>query len=261
VRARSIPARRALDMTRFAEGLRSAGLDLRHWVSYATVAVVDDATGKPDFTNRNAVVVTPSGAEVDLVLEPSMHPVTARWGWGGGRAHFHCPLEPGDQVIVGFPDGDVSMVPQVLAAVTGASAPMPVGDDGLPLFKNDRVLLHARGVPVEIVTDGGSRVLLEAGGAVQVENKNGTVRIDPDGTVRLHGAGAQEAFLKGSTYRQAEAQLNGEGTGLAGAFAALQAAAVGPLAALQPGFATAHAALLAFEAQASQFLSSAIKGE
>jgi len=252
-------SRRALDMTRFAQGLRTAGVDLRFWMSYATVAVVDDETGKPDFSNRNAVVITPSGAEVDVVLEPSMQPMTARWGWGGGRVSAHCPLEPGDQVILGFPDGDASMVPQVLAAVSGASGPLPVGDDGLPVFQNDRLLVHARGVPVDVRTDGGARALLDADGGVQIMNGSGTVRIDPDGTVRLHGAGAAEAYLKGSTYRQAQQQFHQQ---LEAALQLLIAAAtVTPLPLLSPGLNAALLAVQAFEAQSAAFLSNVINGE
>jgi len=267
MRARSVSARRGMDMTRFAQGLRTAGVDLRFWMSYATVAVVDDETGRPDFTNPNAIVVTPSGAEVDVVLEPSGQPMTARWGWGGGRVTGHCPLEPGDQVILGFPDGDASMVPQVLAAVSGASAPLPVGDDDKPVFQNDRLLVHARGVPVDVRTDGGARVLLDADGGAQLMNGSGAVRIDPDGTVRLHGAGASEQYVKGTTFLDALTKVVAPGpplgpdTGLLGAFTALAAAAVGPLAAFQPGFQTAVLALTQFNAKLTTFLSDDVLGE
>lgn len=77
----------------------------------------------------------------------------------------------------------------------------------------------------------------------------------PTDLLELGAEGAADAVVKGTTYRDAEHEMNAGALGLGSAFDLLQAAAIGPLAPLKPGFLQAKAAIEAFEAQASDFLS------
>lgn len=181
---------RDLDVVGIARGLAIPGGDLRHWLSYATVAAVDD-DGDVDLSNPNAVVITPAGIEVDVVLEPSKYPVTCRHGIAAGRVFVCGPIEVGDQVVVGIPDGDVSMVPQVLAVISGpngARDAVPVDGGGVPLFHNDRFMVCARGVPIDLRTTGGSQVLVNPDGSVVINaGSKGAARKDDSVQVTLSG--------------------------------------------------------------------------
>lgn len=231
------------DFRRFGRALAMQGSDVRHWVSYGTVATADGESGEINVTDPNAVLVTPAGVEVDVVLEPSGYPCTARFGVAAGSCHVNTPIRPGDQVVVGIPDGDVAMVPQVLCVINGSSDPMPLGNDGLPIFRNDRLMIHAgAGIPIEIRTADGTMVRIT------------------DGKVEVGGAGVTEQALLGTTYRDAEGRLNSDPvTGLVQMFTLLAAAAVGPLAAFQPGFQGVKAAIQLFEQQSGGFLSDVVK--
>lgn len=231
------------DFRRLGRALAMPGTDLRHWVSYGTVATADGDDGEINVTDPNAVLVTPAGVEVDVVLEPSGYPCTARYGIAAGSCHVNTPIRPGDQVIVGIPDGDASMVPQVLCVISGSSDPMPLENDGRPIFKNDRLLIHAgAGIPIEIRTADGTMVRIT------------------DGLVEVGGAGVTQQALLGTAYRDAEHTLNSDPLlGLIHWFDTLASVAVGPLAAFQPGFQGIKAALTLFEQQAGGFLSDVVK--
>ncbi len=182
--------KRAWDFKRIAQALKTQGIDLRHWVSYATVASVTGEDGKANYKDRNAIVITPAGVEIDVVLEPSGYPCTCKYGIQAGTVYICTPIRPGDQVLVSIPDGDVAMVPVAIKVVSGSSDPMPTEEDGLPVFKNDRALVAAQGVPIELRTMGGISLL-----------------VNPDGTIQL-GAGAIEKIMLGTTYRDSEGQMN-----------------------------------------------------
>lgn len=237
-RARLMPP---IDFRRIGRGMAQQGNDLRHWLSYATVATVKD--GDMDVTDQDGILVTPAGVEVDVVLEPHGYPCTARYGVAAGSVHINAPIRPGDQVIVGIPDGDAAMVPQVLCIISGSSAPMPVGGDGLPIFRNDRLMIHAgAGIPIEIRTANGTMVRIT------------------DDLVEVGGAGVTEQAVLGTTQRQAEATLNATTPdGLQGIWTAAQAVCVGALAPLKPMFIAAAAAIAAYEGQADGFLSDVVK--
>lgn len=174
-----------IDFRRIARGMAQQGNDLRHWLSYATVATVKD--GEMDVTSQDGILVTPAGVEVDVVLEPHGYPCTARYGVAAGSVHINAPIRPGDQVIVGIPDGDAAMVPQVLCIINGSSDPMPVGDDGRPIFRNDRLMIHAgTGIPIEVRTANGTMVRIT------------------DDLVEVGAAGVTEQAVLGTTYRSNE---------------------------------------------------------
>lgn len=179
-----------LDVVRLGRGLAIPGGDLRHWVSYATVAAVDD-DGEMDLSNKDAVVITPAGVDVDVVLEPSGYPCTAKHGIAAGTVFICGPIQVGDLVVVGIPDGDVAMIPRILAVVSGpngAADVVPVGDDKLPVFKNDRLLIYAKGVPIDLrSTDGEhtSSLLANPDGSVVINGgSKGVARVgDPIKTI------------------------------------------------------------------------------
>jgi len=148
--------RLGLDWRKVGEGLKASGMDLRHWCSYGTVGVVGD-DGKFDPTDMHAVLVAPDGVWVDVRLEPTLIPVTARVQLGvGGTAHIMAPIYAGDEVLVVIPDGDLMNPPVVVAILNSQGAKVPVGKDRKPVFKNDRLLLQVKaGMPVEL---NGSRI-------------------------------------------------------------------------------------------------------
>lgn len=236
----------ALDFRRIARGMAQQGNDLRHWVSYATVATSDGVTGTMDPTDPNAVLVTPAGVEVDVVLEPSGYPCTARYGVAAGSVHINTPIRPGDQVVVGVPDGDASMIPQVFCIISGSSDPMPTGDDGLPIFRNDRFMVHAD-VPIELRTADDTMVRIT------------------DQLVELGAQGVTEQAVLGTTYTGDEgSMLSSLLTAIVPAAAACHAAtnpattqaAVQALATMLDAFITA---INTFQGQAGSHLSPVVK--
>lgn len=164
-----------LDVVRMARGLAIPGGDLRHWVSYATVAAIDD-DGEIDLSDPNAIVITPSGIDVDVVLEPSGYPCTCTHGIAAGTVFVCGPIKVGDQVVVGIPDGDTSMIPRIFAVTAGpngAADVVPVDAEGQPIFKNDRFLIYAKGVPIDLRSTDGEHT--------------SSILANPDGSVVING--------------------------------------------------------------------------
>jgi hypothetical protein len=88
---------------------------------------------------------------VDVLLEPSRIPVTARLqlGVGGARCQIVAPIRPGDEVLVVIPDGNLMNPPAIVAILNSMSA--QVGQTaGRSVFKNDRLLVYSDGFPVEV---------------------------------------------------------------------------------------------------------------
>lgn len=183
--------KKSWDVKRLGRALAAQGIDLRHWVSYGTVASVSGEDGTANYTDANAIVISPAGIDVDVILEPSKYPVTCRYGIQAGQVFIGTPIHPGDQVVVMIPDGDVSMIPEIVKIIPGSSDPIPVGDDGMPIFKNDAALVFAKGVPIDLRTDGG-----------------GWLRVTADGKQLLGGPDAAEQLLLGTTYRSKEGAMN-----------------------------------------------------
>jgi hypothetical protein len=240
--------RREPDVGAVAAALSRPGIDSRVWSCYATVCVVHD-DGSMDVDDPDAVVISPDGVDVDVMLEPYLVPATCRYGLQAGVATILAPVRPGDMVLVEFPGGDMAAVPQIVKVCGGAHTRLPLEQDGKPIFRNDRLSIHARGVPVEIRTDGGAKLTLGADGSVVVES----------GDVRLVGPDADQHLLLGDAYRDAQAQLDDATLGLQQQFALLAAAAVGPLAAFKPMFLAIQQLYAAFEAKASTFLSASAR--
>lgn len=181
---------RAIDFARIARALVRPGMDARHWVSYGTVATLTGPGGTPNYSDPNGILCTPAGIEVDVVLEPMGYHLTCRYGIAAGSCAINTPINPGDQVVVAIPDGDASMVPQIIAIIPGSSDPMPVGEDGLPLFKNDRLMIYAgQGVPIEIRSADGTMVRVT------------------DQLVELVAEGVTEESVLGTTYTTDEGSM------------------------------------------------------
>lgn len=160
--------RQTPDTGRLATALSMAGIDPRYWVSYGTVGVEKD-DGTVDFTDPLAVFISPEGVEVDVCLEPLGIVVTCLYTGvqGGDKVSMMSPIEPGDRVLVNLPDGDTAGPPAIEAILHSANNPMPVGEDGLPIFQNDRLLIWAAAdVPVDMQQAGGSRVELRTNGDI-----------------------------------------------------------------------------------------------
>lgn len=145
------PTRRDIDHRRVAESLKGPGIDTRFWCSHATVGTMDDQ-GKFDPTDKRSIIVAPDGVWVDVRLEPSGIPVTARVQLGvGGQAHILAPINPGDEVLVHIPSGNPSNPPTVAAILNNQRFKIPIGKDKKPIFKNDRVLIHVKDkLPIEL---------------------------------------------------------------------------------------------------------------
>lgn len=153
--------RRSWDVNRVAAALAAPGIDPRMWVSYGTVGILDDE-GNLNVTDKRAVYVGPEGVEVDVLLEPCRVPVTAKYAGiqGGASVFMMAPIKPGDLVLVTLPNGDASVQPVIVAVMNSGSVKVPIGADQKPIFKNDRVLLWAKDVDVEVVPGSGKSVKL-----------------------------------------------------------------------------------------------------
>jgi len=120
-------------------------------VSYGTVATVGD-NGEVDYTDPAAVLVTGDGVDVDVYLEPLGIPVTANYVGlqGGKKVSIFSPIKPGDRVLVVLPDGDTLGPPAIVAILHSAHDRLPLGTDNLPIFQNDRLLIHSDGQDVDV---------------------------------------------------------------------------------------------------------------
>lgn len=138
--------RRQPDVRRVAAGLQSRGIDSRFWLSMGTVGSLDDrgqfiAQGDAAYINGRplSVAVEDDGIIADVRLEPTGETISARFHGVsiGQMGSILFPLYPGDEVIVGIPDGDLNSPGISILAVAGnARAPVPT------TWANDRVLMQ-----------------------------------------------------------------------------------------------------------------------
>lgn len=106
------PARRDIrkaspDVQRLARALKSKGIDPRTWFSSGTVGILTEE-GAFDTDSEDAIWIDELGCRVSVRLEPSEEMVTARWAGlsCGAFGRILLPIFPGDEVVVGIPDGD-----------------------------------------------------------------------------------------------------------------------------------------------------------
>lgn len=225
------------DVRRFAEAIKGAGIDTRFWSSHATVCSVNES-GEPNFTDPQAVVSAPDGVVADVMLMPLEIPITARVQLGvGGRCRIDAPLHAGDEVLVVIPDGDLNNPLSIVAILNSRAHPVPLDSDGMPVFKNDRLMVFARDVPVEIRTP------------------TARVQVTQDGKVNLGDADATEKVIKGTTYTDDENAMLFGPASLLQAFTLLEGVAVGPFAVFKPGFLLAKEVISLYQKTVGNHLS------
>lgn len=147
-------SRRVLDAGRLSKVVAAPGIDPRHWVSYGTVGTVDDK-GVINYDDTHAIYIGPEGVEVDVILEPSMLPVTCHYAglYGGQAVTIMAPIKPGDRVLVTLPEGDFSGPPVIVAVLHSAATPVPLNATQHPVFQNDRTMIYSKSVPVQVFAD------------------------------------------------------------------------------------------------------------
>lgn len=136
--------RQAIDVQRIAEALKGKGIDTRTWLKSATVGVWTDG-GQFVTTDPDGIYADRLGAVVDVRIEPEGLYGTARWN-GVGVGQFGSilyPIRPGEEVVVGIPDGELGSDLIILASQSNRVAQIPAD------WQNDRVLFDMR-VPFEI---------------------------------------------------------------------------------------------------------------
>ena len=250
--------RNSIDAENFRKAARSVGADLRYWVAQGTVATVDTETGEFDPTDEKAVWNASDGIDVDVKLEPLEIPVTCRYaGIQAGEVTIFSPIRPGDIVKVEFPDGDLTG--GVISAIMQSRSNRQPTSGGKPIFGNDRLLIHAKTVPIDIRLAG-------AAGATPIQvllEQNGTVTVTAD-KIKLGGANAAEQYVEGTSYRSAEdTMLDDLAAGLATMLAAANLSGA-PLNLLSPGMASAIQAITNFKiaaAAANGYLSKVVDGK
>ena len=227
------------DWASIAEALARPGMDPREWLCWGTVATMDDE-GKAHYDDPHAVHQGPEGVEVDVYLETLDKLVTCHYPGiqGGGRVYVGAPIGPGDRVVVGMPEGDTGGC-VILAIGNGASDPVPLGDDKKPIFQNDRLLVWAKSVPIDIRTAGGAEIFLEQ-----------------DGSVHLGTRGATQSVVFGDARNSAETQ---ELAAISAALDTLIAASSDAYPTLVPGFTALKTAVELFKTQLPNFLSPKVK--
>ena len=261
--------RSSIDAENFRKAARSVGADLRYWCSMGTVGKVDTESGEFDPTDKHTIYNASDGIDVDVRLEPLNIPVTCRYaGIQAGDVTILAPIRPGDIVKCDFPDGDLTG--GIITNIIHSRSNRQPTDSGKPIFGNDRLLIYAKSVPIDIRTAGGVQVTLDQSGNATITtstaielNANGT-KLDLDangavvtaGSVQLGGDDAVEPIQLGQTRTTEETAFL---TAAVAAASDLQAAAVGPLGALNAGFGELSAAFKAFLAQLPTFNSTVSK--
>jgi hypothetical protein len=186
---------RGLNAKLMGKAVAQPGIDHRYWCSLAEVGSVDTETGEFDGKDPHAICNESAGVSVDVMLQPLGQPCTCLYaGIQAGEITIYAPIRPGDVVLVEMPDGDLT-TPVITHIINSRSKRQPT-EGGKPIFDNNRLLIHAKSVPIDIRTAGGVRVLLEQDGTATVTGAS--VVLDSDDT-RLGGSGATEQSVLGTT--------------------------------------------------------------
>ena len=244
--------REGIDPSALRSLSRGPGTDTRRWCEMGTVATLDDETGDWDFKDKRAVVNGPEGVEVDVRLEPLDQLVSCKYaGIQAGEVTIFAPIRPGDIVLVAMPQGGNTQ-PVIVAILQSRSKRQPLGPNRKPLFDNQRLLIHAKTVPIDIRLAGAAgatpvQVLLEQDGTVTTTGGK-IVQNAPD--VRLGGANPTEQAVLGTTQATELATLVGD---LALAFTEIDVLLTSPASA------TAAAACTTFVAKLNTMLSNVVK--
>jgi hypothetical protein len=162
--------RRNIDPHALGKAIAQPGLDQRYWCSQAIVATVDTETGEIDPTDNHAIYCDSAGVDVDVELQPLGQPCTCKYaGISAGDVTIYAPIRPGDLVLAECPDGDLT-TPVITHIFHSRSRRQPVSG-GKPIFDNNRLLVYAKNVPIDIRNAGGVQVLIEQDGTVTTTAK------------------------------------------------------------------------------------------
>ena len=180
----------SLDTAAIREGIASPGLDTRYWVSRGTIGVMrDDGTFDP--TDPHAVWIGPEGVECDVKLEPLEQMVTAVWSKGSAECSDISPINPGDQVVVECPGGDLT-TPVIIALIHSRGAKQPM-TAGVPIFDNKRRLIYQKTTDLDIRCASGQASIAAGPTSVWVKQSE----------VDLGASGASHPVPQGDTQQSA----------------------------------------------------------
>lgn len=190
--------RQGFNARMLGEAIKQPGLDTRCWVSEGTVGTVDPESGDFDPTNRMAVHNDSSGCHVDVRLEPLMIPVVCQYaGIQAGAVTIYAPIRPGNRVKVEFPDGDLTG--GIISAILNSRSMRQPTKNRRPIFDNNRLLIHAQGVPIDIIANGENgeaQASFGTDGSIQISSAGGSqVNVEADGSVKLNASGGAQVHL------------------------------------------------------------------
>jgi len=228
--------RTSFDAKTLGSALAAPGNDTRYWCSFATVCTVDPESGKPNYADKHAIYNDSAGVDVDVLLEPLKQPCTCKYaGESAGEVTICTPIRPGDIVLVECPDGDLT-TPVITHILHTRSKRQPT-DGGKPIFDNNRLLIFAKSVPIDIRTAGSD------GSPVQIlVEQDGTATITAKRINEGDHSVTEQAVL-GTSYRNREnAMLDALEDGLS----AMESAAQGSNAGFFPGLTMCEQAIATF---------------
>lgn len=182
--ARTTSVRRVIDRAAVREMARGE-VDSRMWSSYGVVGqLLEDGSIN---TDGQHVFTAPEGVTVDVVLLPHGVQTPCRYHGisAGENATIMAPIRGGDEVLVSVPQGDLRTGPVIVAILNNASQKMPLGTDRKPFWQNDRVLIFAEDVPIDLRTRGGARVNMNGTDVVVNEGTRGVARIQDTTKLRM----------------------------------------------------------------------------
>lgn len=176
--------RRDINAQMLGKALAAPGMDQRYWCSFGTVCTIDPESGKMDPTDKLAIYCDSAGVDVDVELEPLGQPCTCKYaGVQCGDVTIMAPIRPGDIVLVECPDGDL-FTPVITKIMQSRSKRQPT-ENGKPIFDNNRLLIHAKNVPIDIRT-AGAQVLIEQDGTIEAKNTAGAdLNLAADGSASV----------------------------------------------------------------------------
>lgn len=167
-RSTSSTVRKEFDRALLRKAVEGEGIDLREWSSYGVVGTLDEEGNL--LTSDDNIYMAPAGVTVDVVLLPSGIPIPCRYAGiaGGEDTLIFAPIEPGAEVRVSLPSGDLREPPVIESVLHNQSQKMPLGDDKKPRWQNDRVLVFHGTKPIELRQGSGSVVRMETDGEISM---------------------------------------------------------------------------------------------
>lgn len=167
----------SMDIATIRDLFSGAGMDTRQWISYGLVDTETSGGPSTRFDDEDGNPL-PHGVLVDVTLQPSGISVPCRvlaTAGGSGEASFS-PFGPGDEVLVGIPDGDERSGCVIIGRFNNAKDTFPRTVAGMDVTQNN-VSFHRISTPYIMETASSWMVRSAATGA--------SISIDPTGNVLL----------------------------------------------------------------------------